>query len=278
MESVGGDDVDLSVRSEFKEGAGAVETGVAGDDVSGGVVLENVVVETGKVVEIGIGEGDEMGNESFGETFVGEAMDKGAKVFLDGADRPLDVGDMPVGIDDVKMDVGKKGGQGGKFVVDVASADVETTGGVMRDDGGKVALHLVFVTGGGGERVAKTECAGNAVKKGDSLDIEEIKAKSDVAVMGEYVGWDGGGEKGRDMMLGNGGGVAFEAGDVGAVNETGTAKVIRGDGAVAEVAVGDGMFENGIAGAAKENGELVGGVGVLKLATSELPFVGGYRR
>jgi hypothetical protein len=110
------------------------------------------------------------------------------------------------------------------------------------------------------------------------LDVKEIKAKGDVAVMGEDVRRDGSGESGRDMTLGDGGGVAFKAGDVGTVNETGTTEVIRGDGAVADVAVGDGMFENGIAGAAKENGEMMSGVGILELAASKLPFVGGYRR
>jgi hypothetical protein len=278
LESVGGNDVNLGVRSEFEEGAGAVKTGGAGDDVSGGVMLEYVVIETGEVVKVRVGKGDEVGDESLREAFVGETMGKRANVFLDSADGPLDIGDMAVGIDDVKMDVGKSGGQGDEFVVDMAGADVETTGFVKGDDGGKVAPHFGFLTGGSWEGVAKTEGAGDAVEEGDALDVKEIKAKGDVAVMGEDVRRDGSGESGRDMTLGDGGGVAFKAGDVGTVNETGTTEVIRGDGAVAEVAVGDGMFENGIAGAAKENGEMMSGVGILELAASKLPFVGGYRR
>jgi hypothetical protein len=153
LESVGGNDVNLGVRSEFEEGAGAVKTGGAGDDVSGGVMLEDVVIETGEVVKVRVGKGDEVGDEGFWEAFEGETMGKGANVFFDGADGPLDVGDMAVGIDDVKMDVGKDGGQGDEFVVDVAGADVETTGLVKGDDGGKVAPHFGFLTGGSWERM-----------------------------------------------------------------------------------------------------------------------------
>ena len=39
---------------------------------------------------------------------------------------------------------------------------------------------------------------------------------------------------------------AFEKSNVGAVNSSGAADVIGGNGAVQNVTVGDGMFENGI--------------------------------
>jgi hypothetical protein len=215
------------------------------------VVLEDVVVETGKVVEVGVGKGNEVVYEGFGEAFVGETVDKGAKVFLDGADGTLDVRDVAGGTNDVKMDIRKNGGQRGEFVVNMAGADVETTGCVNGDDGGKVAAHFRFLTGGSHEGVAKAKCARNAVEKGDALDVEKIKAKGDIAVVGEDVRRESSREKGRHVLLCDSGGVAFEARDVGTIDETGTAKVIWSDGAVTEVSMGDGMLEDEVAGATK---------------------------
>jgi hypothetical protein len=276
LKSVGGDHMDLGVGAKFKEGASTVETGGAGDKVGGGVVLEDVVVEAGKMIEVEVGKGDEVMDEGLGKAFVGKAVDEGAKILFDGADGAFNVRDMPGGVDNVEMDIRKKGGQRGEFVVNVAGADVETTGLVKGDNAGEVTLHFGCMTGGGDEGVAETEGARDAVEEGDALYVKKIETEGNVAVVGEDVRRESSREEGRYVLLRDGGGVAFKARDVGTIDETGTAKVIRSDGAVTEVAMRDGMLENRIAGATKEDREVASCISIVELAASKLPFVGGY--
>ena len=71
-------------------------------------------------------------------------------------------------------------------------------------------------------------------------------------------------------------GVTFEIHDVRAVDETSAADVFDGDGAVADVVVGNHVFQGGIRGAAEKAGKLPGAIGVLELTASEELFLPGY--
>ena len=71
-------------------------------------------------------------------------------------------------------------------------------------------------------------------------------------------------------------GVTFEICDVRSIDEVSTSDVFDGDGAVADVVVGNHVFQGGIRGAAEKAGKLPGAIGVLELTASEELFLPGY--
>ena len=69
--------------------------------------------------------------------------------------------------------------------------------------------------------------------------------------------------------------VAFKGGCIGPINEGGTADVVNGDGAVAQMVVGNSVLKIGDGGATKEPGEGPGAISSLDLSTGEHGFLLG---
>ena len=127
--------------------------------------------------------------------------------------------------------------------------------------------------------MAITNVTGDAMEKRHPLDEEEVDAQDKLGKELHDVWWHGNGGCHGYMVLGLLGfvhGVTFRVGNVGAVDDPGTADVIRRDFAVQNIPMIDAMFEQRVGRATKDVGEFPGGIRSLDLASSEEGFLASY--
>ena len=109
------------------------------------------------------------------------------------------------------------------------------------------------------------------------MDIVEIDAENNVEMMLEDMR-----RKGSERKQGNvsgrsrGSGVAFEEGNVGAVDVVCATNIFNCKRTVANMVVGEGVFKVCLRRTAKEAGEGKGGIGRLNLAARELGLLRSY--
>jgi hypothetical protein len=223
------------IATKLNSHGGKIGARLSGDESSGAKGVGNTIGPREKVEEAGDLD-DSPVDENFRKATVREAMYKRSKTLLDGADGPLNFANVAVSGNNVKVNVREMVADAFKFMIAVDVAEKETALRILVDDGSERTNN-----GGPGPvgdwcNGAEAKVARNGVKETELLHKKEINTQCNVAMVRK----DGWGKRHsfKTGGAGSGGGtcgLAFEGGNVRAVNGKCAVGVIKGDGRAVEM-------------------------------------------
>jgi hypothetical protein len=126
--------------------------------------------------------GDNRFQENEGEAAERETVGKRAEPLLDGAYGSFDFSDVSIGSNNVEMNRGKVGSNGGKFMVTVNIGDGKTADGIKIDDTAEFFGDGRSGAVGDRDGGAETYVTRDGVKETLFLDEEKIDAQGNVGV------------------------------------------------------------------------------------------------
>lgn len=266
----------LGIATELNAHGSKIGTRLSGDKSSRAKGVGNTVGPREKIEEAGDLD-DSPVDENFRKATVWEAMYKRSKTLLDGADGPLNFANVAVRGDNVEVNVREMIADAFKFMIAMDVAEKETTLRILVDDGSERTNN-----GGAGPvgewcNGAETKVARDGVKETELLHEKEINAQGNVAMVLEYRGGKRHSfEAGGAGSGGGTGGLAFEGGNIRAVNGKGAVGVINGDGAVENVMVTEDGVKNLLIWTSEHAVELASEISLMDLALREHFFMLGY--
>ena len=148
----------MDVGTEFNAQFGKIRGGNASDEGCGAKGSGDAV-GPGKLVEIADNVGNQVMDEKTRKAAKRKAVDTGPQTFFHRADRSFNLTDVAVGGDDVEGNRKDVVANAIKFIIGVDVTNVETTGGVCLEDGGKVGKNGAFVAIGDWDSGAVSQVA-----------------------------------------------------------------------------------------------------------------------
>jgi hypothetical protein len=191
-------------------------------------------------------------NHQFWEAPVRESMDSTSYTLLERAHGALNLTNVLVRGDRLKMDRVNVMTNAGKLMVGVQVANAKATGPVEVEDGLQGGKHGAFAAGRDVRKGAKTNVASDGVEETHLLNEKKIHTKGEVGVVGQDMMGHGQRAESGDMRgRGWARGFSFEGGNVWAVDGGSTADIICSDWTVPDVVSFKEPDELGVRGASE---------------------------